>query len=252
MFVDESIHDRGGFILASIIYCPTSPRAPVCDALRAVGMQPGVDEYRSGRIKRGDTVQAELRERLLSIVGQCRIAVAVVPRDLRPALGQELLGATAFVIRENQLSADGLEVYFDEGIFSSPRGSAIASASSLPPGIRFYPASDSKKVVGLQLADLVAHSSSTMLLETLGLVNKTVKAGEDSGYDPELDLSIGFELWAGLRYSFFRRPRSGQNGDTQDPFFDGTCGLYVSAACDKRLSAACLRRFGTCYVGCIH
>jgi len=35
-----------------------------------------------------------------------------------------------------------------------------------------------------------------MLLAELGLVKKTVKAGE-KGYDPDSDMELEFELWAG-------------------------------------------------------
>jgi hypothetical protein len=64
---------------------------------------------------------------------------------------------------------------------------------------------DSIKVKGIQLADLVAHTFATMLLEQLGLVDKKVKAGENSGYDPDLEIELGFELWASIRYNNYWR-----------------------------------------------
>ena len=44
----------------------------------------------------------------------------------------------------------------------------------------------SEMAIFRQLADLVAHTCAVMLLAELGLVKKTVKAGENSGYDPTM------------------------------------------------------------------
>jgi hypothetical protein len=114
---------------------------------------------------------------------------------------------------------------------------------------------DSRIVCGLQLADLVAHTCSIMLLESLGLVTKTVKAGENSGYDPDLDIELGFELWASLRYNFFSKPAP--HPDTWRDQSDYRVevkgvGLYVSDSCPELLKEKALDRFGEMYLGCIH
>src|SRR5262245_51007872 len=95
---------------------------------------------------------------------------------------------------------------------------------------------NSRVVGGLQLADLVAHTTGVMLLETLGFIRKQVKAG------------------AGLRYRFFHAGPVDQQEDLyQGALMDvGPDGLYISEACSAELRAAAMHRFGQCYLGCIH
>ncbi len=97
-----------------------------------------------------------------------------------------------------------------------------------------------------------------MLLEELGVVRKIVKAGEDSGYDPNQEIELGFELWASLRYALIGNNEHipGLSPDPEDPanlFFrvDGY-GMYLPDSCHTQLAAAARARFGVNYLGCIH
>ncbi|MCK4629801.1 MAG: hypothetical protein KAT40_00055 [Bacteroidales bacterium] len=94
-----------------------------------------------------------------------------------------------------------------------------------------------------------------MLKEALGLVDKTVKAGNKSGYDPDTDINIGFELWADLRYNFFSD--SLPDPDEWENMLDckakvGKKGLYISENCAEKVRSAGEGRFGEMYLGCIH
>ena len=114
---------------------------------------------------------------------------------------------------------------------------------------------NSKIIRGIQVADLVASKCSTMLKETLGLIDKTVKAGPKSGYDPDMEINIGFELWADIRYNFFSDPPI--NPDEWDSMLDckaivGKKGLFISENCTDEVKAAAEGRFGEMYLGCIH
>lgn len=96
-----------------------------------------------------------------------------------------------------------------------------------------------------------------MLLAEMGLITKTVKAGENSGYDPDLDLELEFELWATLRYSFFGKGRESdvdseeldvsQMGVDTEPY-----GLCIAPACGQALAGLVRSTFGFMYLGCIH
>jgi hypothetical protein len=86
------------------------------------------------------------------------------------------------IISANGLSSDCHDVFFDEGTFSSEQ--AGHKAVSQRPNVRssrFFFEQDSVGVLGLQVADLLAHSCAMMLLTELGLITKTVKAGKTSG-----------------------------------------------------------------------
>jgi hypothetical protein len=109
-------------------------------------------------------------------------------------------------------------------------------------------------VKGLQIADLVAHTSGLMLLDSLGLLKKVVKAGPNSGYDENLEIDLGFEMWASLRYQFF----NAGSVVNQDDLYAGALvkvganGLFVAASCPPELRAAAESRCDECYLGCIH
>jgi hypothetical protein len=100
------------------------------------------------------------------------------------------------------------DVFFDKGIFKNEAEGRLQAAKVPPicPPCNFQFEQDSVQVLGLQVADLVAHTCAMMLLAQLGLLKKMVKAGENSGNDPNQDMALEFELWASLRYSFFAAP----------------------------------------------
>lgn len=96
-----------------------------------------------------------------------------------------------------------------------------------------------------------------MLLEEMGLVRKTVLAGDGSGYDPNLEIELGFELWASLRYALLGRNQEIEGlstpGDPANPYFrvEGY-GLYIAPSCTQELTTHARNRFGVNYLGCIH
>ena len=81
-----------------------------------------------------------------------------------------------------------------------------------------------------------------------------VKAGENSGYEADIDIDLGFEMWATLRYTFFNK---GSTIYTDDPIADATVkvephGLYISEFCDNNLTEITRSKFSDVYLGCIH
>ena len=119
---------------------------------------------------------------------------------------------------------------------------------------KFHLEQNSLQIKGIQLADLAAHLASIQLKDALGLVTKMVKAGENSGYDPDMDVELGFEMWATLRYTFFNK---GSTIYTDDPIVDATVkvepyGLFISDYCDSNLTKTARTKFGDVYLGCIH
>jgi hypothetical protein len=254
MYFDESIHQRGGFILGAYIFGP-SAESRVSEALDKCDLRPNVDEYKSSMRMADHAEQLALRSELRLVLTDYKVGVLVMPSDTRRYLGEESLRGLDQFARMNSLTTDKFTAFFDEGVFSSANQAAQLSAE-----LNLYQYCDvktqqnSRIVKGIQLADLVAHSCATMLLETMGLITKRVKAGPRSGYDAEMEIELGFELWASLRYQFFL----GDPVRDQDEIYGGALmsigrhGLYISQSCSEDLRKAAVQRFGQCYMGCIH
>lgn len=253
-YFDESIQQRAGFILGAFVYSETDLTPPVFEALASAGLRPGVDEFKSGARMDRRPEQASARGSLRGLLQNVRIGLVVVPAAGRTELGAELLVGLEKIIRANVLTTAAHRVHIDEGIaVKSALSTAFGSRIGVP--CEILSDQDSKLVGGIQLADLAAHSMGVMLLEHLGYLRKTVKVGEDSGYDPDLDIALGFELWVSLRYAFFKasQPIPGPEGPLGELNFDvANYGLHVASSCDDALRAAVLDRFGECYLGCIH
>ena len=110
-------------------------------------------------------------------------------------------------------------------------------------------------VVGLQVADLVAHTCATMLLSEMGLVEKRVKVGNTSGYEPDDEVDLAFVLWASVRWNFFAEPPPPPTQWESQLDWQAnveSCGLFVASSASNELRTAARQRFGTMYLGCIH
>ena len=256
-YFDESIHSRGKFCLGAFVYAEDSLESTVAAALRESGLQPWVDEFKSSA--RMDTFpeQARAREHLKSLVQEhCGIGIVVAPDLPRRDFGREALAGLAKILGTVHFSSSTHEAFFDEGIFSSLAAGERAGQlfhSAQPCRLHFE--QDSVQILGLQVADLVAHTCSVMLLAQLGLIHKTVKAGQNSGYDPNLDMELSFELWGTLRSNFFADPPPPY--ETWKSQLDwqvdvAARGLHVADACDSTVKDAAFSRFGKMYLGCIH
>lgn len=252
-FFDESIHPRAGFILGGWVYARRDLSQEVHSAIAAAGLRRRIDEFKSSARMDEDEGQRLLRDNLKGILQSTRLGLIVCSIQERPRLGNEALRGLAKIVRANRLDGEPHDAFLDEGISFEKRGEAIAAAE-LDLSCRIHCDQDSRLVPGLQLADLAAHTMSIMLLETLGLVGKTVKAGDASGYDPDLHIELGFEMWATIRYQFFTQDEPNLEVDGLEGFtLDiGSYALHVSDGCPEPLRAAAVDRFGTCYMGCIH
>jgi hypothetical protein len=200
--------------------------------------------------------QASLREDLRQVLcHSCGLGVVVVP--CASELGLESLRLLQKMLTHPDLASGDHDVYLDEGLFpSADRARRDASAIGGLDRCRLNFEQSSVHVAGIQLADLAAHTCAVMLLESLGVVNKTVKAGENSGYEPDLDIEIGFELWAGIRYNFFSapppHPDEWDDSELQPVADVRPYGLHVSTNTSEKVRRAAVDRFGSMYLGCIH
>ncbi len=255
-YFDESVQEKGGFIIGAFVYSRTDLTPAVFGALAEAGLRPGQDEFKSGARMAAHPEQARTRGSLRGLLQTVRIGVVIVPASDRPRVGTEAIAGLAKILQANSLTDVPHKVFFDDGIVVDG-----ASLDTFRSGVgalcEVHVDQDSRTVGGIQLADLAAHSMGVMLLEHQGLIKKMVKAGENSGYDPDLEIELGFELWASLRYAFFKAPQPKPGPILDDPIgelmFDvENYGLHVAARCDDALRDAAIARFGECYLGCIH
>lgn len=146
-------------------------------------------------------------------------------------------------------------MFFDEGLFDSRKSAAdLASREDKFTCCRMHFEQDSSKLLGIQLADLVAHTCSMMLLETLGHVTKKVvlEVPGDSVYDGQ-EVELGFEMWAGIRYAFLSMARQCPRDDLDEATVEVfPWGLFIDESASERVTAAAMQRFGENYLGCIH
>ena len=255
-YFDESIHARGGFIFGALIYSEEDVTHDVFQALIEVGLVPTQDEFKSHSHMDKDSRLQALRHRLKVLLQRTKVGLVVLPIDSRGCLGSETLKGLEKILSANFRGSQKHSVYFDEGIHFEKCVSTKRSFEERQ-NCKIFVEQDSRVIGGLQLADLAAHSLSIMLLEALGVISKTVKADDHSGYDPYLDIEIGFEIWSWLRYCFFMSKGPTAEDLDKDPVGSlmldaGSYALYVSPFCNSVLRSAAENRFSKCYIGCIH
>jgi hypothetical protein len=232
------------------VYSENDLNDQITEAISESGLNPNIDEHKSGIRIAGNQKRIDLRDRLFCIASTTRIGLTFVPRNERNSLFIHGIRLINKIIDANQLTDLEYNVYFDEGITNQ---SDFDNNQELIAKLNLNLNQDSKKVKGIQLADLLAHTSSMMLKEALGLIKKSIKAGNNSGYDPETMIEIGFLMWASIRYLFFQS----QDGVDPEHAFVGYTnvedyGLLISDSFNKELEEVIRCRFSTNYLGCIH
>lgn len=254
-YIDDSVHDEAGFIVAACVYTNVEIDIIIKEIIKSSGFDSETFEYKSCANYSKEPEKTKVRDQLkLLLYDSCYLGLVIVPRTKREELGIECLKAIKQFVEANEKVKKPVGIYVDEGMFSSIKKANKLIDSLGLDDCTFYLEQNSMKIKGIQLADLAAHISSIQLKDTLGLVTKRVKIEEDSGYGSEMEMELGFEMWATLRYSFFNE---GSKESTDDPIADATLkvepyGLYISNHCDSKLSEIARSTFGDIYLGCIH
>ncbi|WP_319825823.1 DUF3800 domain-containing protein [Thalassovita sp.] len=252
--MDDSKHHRFGFSLAAFVICDAEPTELVSAIFQRLGFDPAQFEYKSSAKMAGDAQLQALRDALKSFIGrQCKIAVCVVNGDKR--LGPAALRLLKSALSHPRLEDHSHKVFFDEGLFKSSKAAAgLTERDAAFERCEFYFEQDSRMHLGIQLADIVAHTCSTMLLEALGHVTKkiAVNAPGNSVYDG-LEVELGFEMWADIRYAFLAQNKQNPKDDLDLANVDVyPWGLFIDESVNSQISAAAMERFGENYLGCIH
>jgi len=254
IFIDDSIHNRGGFAISGIVVAKDDFECQISQSLKQNGFNPETSEFKSGLDYRKYPKMIDVRKDLKNIISSdCQIGLVILPDADRHNIGLETFKGLKQIIESNNFGNE-IEIYVDENYFRNIR---IGEECARKIGLNVSNLNlevDSIKVRGIQLADLVAHTCSIMLLEQLKIIDKKVKAGENSGYDPDLEVELGFELWADIRYNFLGKidMERFEFGDGQPIKITEPYGLFISDHCDENLSKNAKERFSEIYLGCIH
>lgn len=242
IFIDESIHDRGNFIVIAAVFSADNLQELVGDALLECGFDPARDEFKSSMKMAGNPAAQRLRDRLQHILGRCKIAVSICPVSER-ALIVEHAGKLISGLDSKALELPAT-VYFDDGMKRAPL--------ELPEGVNAIHGCDSKRVAGTQVADCAAYLVSMMLLAELGIVIKTVPASTVYPHD-QGEIELAWTLWASVRYALSSgNPIGGYDEDGWCEPLMNPFGLFVSDGCSDAVKDAVKKRLSSVWVGCIH
>lgn len=252
MYFDDSKHHSWGFSLGTFVICEHEPTSDLARILKKCEFDLKGFEFKSSSPMKDSPGLQILRDELRSFIQwKCKVAVCVVDGDKN--LGPAGLKLLKRALPHKMFNGQSHQVFFDQGLFSSNKA-AVKTSQNIGEfeGCELHFEQDSKSIIGVQLADLVAHTCSTMLLDSLGKKMKLVKL-ENSGYDDDVEIDLGFELWAGLRYAFLSTPKT----DIKDDFDQATVdvssyGLFIDDSAGTEVAAAAFMRFSEMYLGCIH
>ena len=251
-YFDDSKHHPWGFSLGALVFCDSDPTQEIARIIRRNGFDPDNFEFKSSCPMAGNNSLQSIRSELMELIrSNCRIAICVVDGDKN--IGPAGLRLLQHAISHKTLVSREHVVHFDEGLFSSSRAAfQIASEIGGLGSSTLLFEQNSKEVLGIQLADLCAHTCSTMLLGALGKEMKAINV-EDSGYDGELDIPLDFELWAGIRYALLDSPNPNPQDLMDHAFVDlARHGLLIDESVSDTVGTAATERFATIYLGCIH
>lgn len=272
-YVDESIHDSCGFVATAFVFGGEGFEKTVEEVLKDAGLSPPSEEFKSSARMDSDPRMQLARNGLLALAGS-RAKVAVFFGSFnRAALGKHTLQALQSVVVRNGIDPGALSVYCDEEIFPSGReASRLHALFHFLGQSTIYPCEDSRKRLGIQVADAVAYSFGRILKEELTGKQKFVDiGGTGTGYEEGTLAPLGWELLMTLRYGLLTRPMV-QGGEPYDPGIDPVIldpenddpvaygqhpvllgwGVQIAPEADDVLRQGVERAFGRIWLGCIH
>lgn len=272
-YVDESIHDSCGFVATAFVFTADSFEKNVEEVLRGAGLSPPSEEFKSSARMDSDSRMQLARSGLLALAGsKARVAVFFGAFN-RAMLGKHTLQALQSVLVRNGIDPATLLVYCDEEIFPSDKEALrLQGLFHFLGKCCIYPREDSRKRLGIQVADAVAHSFGRILKEELTGKQKFVDiGGPETGYETGTMAPLGWDLLMTLRYGLMTRPMV-QCGDPYDAAVDPVVldpqnddpvvygqhpvllgwGVQTTPEADDSLRQGVERAFGRIWLGCIH
>lgn len=244
IFVDESIQQDLGYICVGFAYCSDRPDELIQKAITMAGLTPGLDEYKSGYRMEGSSARKVLRDSIYQIVWEkCKLGIYIAPVEERGRLGTSVAEIANQLVQVNELDRPQ-KVFVDEGIVGELKSSD---------NIQIVGNCDSRKVLGIQLADFVAYHCSYLLKCAIsGTTKKILMAHEEphplAGEEVELD----WILRTNFRRNFFVELRNIEEITGDDWFFKlAGYGAFFSSDLSPKVRLAAEETFDSMYFGCV-
>jgi hypothetical protein len=201
-----------------------------------------------------NAVMVQVRDGLHGLLSLAKIGIVVALAIEHNDFDVQALYGLRKILTSSGLGTSGHVIFLDQGMVRRRENFEVLASKLGLDGNAIHPEEDSVRIGGLQIADLVAHTCATLRRAEMGLMTKQVKAGNNSGYEPDLDLDLAFVLWVGLRWNFIAAPPPIETWTSQLDFQADVAsrGLYIAETCSHELRSAALTRFGKSYLGCLH
>ncbi len=244
LFVDESIQKDLGYICVGFAYCEDYPDIRIQDAILNAGFNPEVDEYKSGYRMEGSIARKTLRDSISEIVlEKCKLGVYIADISERSMLRSSVAKIASQLVEINKLDSPQL-VFIDEGIDgkTQPSDEILLKVNC-----------DSRKILGIQLADFIAYHCSYLLKCSILGNSKKIYISDDSphpliGEEIELDWLIRTDF----RRHFFVEPRNIDEITGDDWFFKlSGYGAFYSTRLSETVKVAAEQTFDSMYFGCV-
>lgn len=232
-------------MMLSFVSCDNDPQEDV----KRILVNSGISEFHSVIKMKNNKVYQEARGGLLRYINRnCKWGIFLTIEENRHFLKNDfctLISRLREIFINNEIN-----IFVDEGIVSNETIDYVRNRyDNLSVKI-----CRSSTVTGIQLADLVAALCGVRLKAEILGKDKILRYGSEAGFSPSVLAPLGYELWAGLRYSMLHSGKIlGSYNDTgMSSFETHGYGFISSCDCPKELIESGKNVFGSIYLGCIH
>jgi hypothetical protein len=272
-YVDESVHARSGFVASAFVFAEGDFERHVEHVLLGAGISPREEELKSSVRMDTNPAMRAARDAILSLAGsKTRVAVCIGSYSRR-TIGKHCLQALQSVLLRNAIAPASLDVNFDQDIFpSEAEARRLHQLFRFLSDARIHPRGNSRLVLGIQVADVVAHSFGQIVKAEISGVAKMIDiGGPNTGYAEGTTAPLGWSLLMSLRYALFTRPiayegqayPAASDPVVLDPIYDDPAdygqhpvllgwGVQVAPESSPELRQAVERSLGKLWLGCIH
>lgn len=248
-YFDDSYYDNKdelSFALGAFVFCEEDINKRICNILEEEGLNPRTDEIKSSTFfkeeKRKKLQQA--RDKCINLCQSlCKIALVITPYKDKKELINHAMICFSKIVEENKLN-ESHDIFFDQSLVTKEQEKSINSHyNKTLPTVKLHYECDSKKIRGIQVADIIAHNFAKLIKIELGILDT-----KDLSCDEE-KITLEFFLSNLTRYCYFLN----ENYQTtiENPMYSNS-GLYIASNLNDQLKKAVNKHFKTIYLGCIH